>query len=102
MTETIHNFMVQSYKQLRKTGTHLFQIAYKETCRAEACLGTAQIFKVDEDTTDINEDKISPEIWPQIDTADHAEIKQFVDEGAFKKLHDDHRCSLGAQMEKIS
>ena len=87
MVAAVRHFLLQGYEQMRQRGSHLFNIAYKTTCKAAACLRTAEIFKVDEDTNDINEDKISPDLWPQIDAADKAEIKQFVDEGAFKKLH---------------
>ena len=48
---------------------------------------TARIFKVDDETCNIADEDITPEMWPEVDAADLSEVKQFVDERAFKKLH---------------
>eukprot|EP00434_Breviolum_minutum_P045371 symbB.v1.2.040657.t1/scaffold7413.1/size11421/1 len=60
---------------------------YKTSHQAEACLRTGHIYKVDQETNNIDEDQISPDIWQEVDAADLAEVRQFVEEKAFKKLH---------------
>eukprot|EP00435_Cladocopium_sp_Y103_P053465 s971_g17.t1 len=42
---------------------------------------------VDQGTNNINEDDLTPEMWPEVDKADLAEIRQFVEESAFRKIH---------------
>eukprot|EP00435_Cladocopium_sp_Y103_P007244 s1993_g2.t1 len=86
MLPAVKNFMVQEYQHRQQQCGHLFTMAYKKTCEATACLRTAQIFKVDEETNNINEEDITPDLWHLVDTADRAEIKQFVDEKAFRKM----------------
>lgn len=60
---------------------------YKTSHQAEACLRTGHIYKVDQETNNIDEDQISPDIWQEVDAADLAEVRQFVEEKAFKKIH---------------
>ena len=55
--------------------------------RLQACLRTAEVFKVDQETSIIEENQIDVKLWPLVEEADHAEIKQFVEEKAFKKIH---------------
>ena len=42
---------------------------------------------MDQETNNISEADLTPDIWPEVDKADLAEIKQFVEESAFKKIH---------------
>ena len=72
---------------MRKKCKHLFTIDYKTSHQAQACLRTARIYKVDQETDNINDDDITPEIWSKVDEADSSEVKQFVDEKAFKPIH---------------
>eukprot|EP00435_Cladocopium_sp_Y103_P072577 s194_g40.t1 len=48
---------------------------------------TARIYKVDEATSNIDEDGITADIWDKVEAANKAELQQFVDEKAFKKIH---------------
>lgn len=75
------------YNEKKKNLPMLFNIDYKYDCGALACLRTARIYKVDSDTSNIDEESIDPKLWKEIDSADEAEIKQFAEEKAFKKIH---------------
>lgn len=87
MLPTVKNFLTQEYQHRQRQCGHLFTLAYKTSGDATACLRTAQIFKVDEETNNINEGDITPDLWHLVDSADRAEVKQFVEEKAFKKMH---------------
>ena len=93
MLASVRNAMNQEYQHRQRTSSHLFQISYKLSSPASACLRTAQIFKVDEETDNVTEENITPEMWPKIEEADRAEIRQFVEERAFKKTHGDQFTS---------
>eukprot|EP00435_Cladocopium_sp_Y103_P030512 s172_g7.t1 len=58
-------------------------------CRTEAHLHiyllTGKIYRVDEDTDVLSEDRVL-ENWPDFEESDRAELKQFIDEKAFKKV----------------
>ena len=47
---------------------------------------TTEIFRVDADTDVMTEEKLAPH-WDAFELSDFAELKQFVDEGAFFKMH---------------
>ena len=83
----IRNYLIKQYEQKRRELPILFQMKYKTSHQAEACLRTGHIYKVDQETNNIDEDQISPDIWQEVDAADLAEVRQFVEEKAFKKLH---------------
>ena len=89
MTTATRNFLLQRREQERAALPILFNIEYKVESAAIACLRTAKIYKVDDDTKNIEDESITPELWDQVDAADRAEIAQFVNEGAFKKIHKD-------------
>eukprot|EP00435_Cladocopium_sp_Y103_P053746 s991_g17.t1 len=93
MTATTRNFLLQHRDQERTNLPILFNIEYKHSGNAIACLRTAKIYKVDESTQDIKEEDITPEIWKQVDAADRAELEQFVTEKAFKRIHKDQMTS---------
>ena len=81
------NYLIKQYEQKRRNLPILFQMKYKTSHRAEACLRTGCIYKVDQETNNIDEDQISPDIWQEVDAADLAEVRQFVEEKAFRKIH---------------
>ena len=81
------NYLIKQYEQTRRRLPILFQMKYKSDHKAEACLRTGHIYKVDQETNNIDEDQISPDIWQEVDAADLAEIRQFVEEKAFRKIH---------------
>lgn len=83
MIETVRNFMAKQMDLEKKKFQYLFHIGYPTNHDAFACLRTARIYKVDEETANIEEDNIDPKLWPQIEEADLNEIRQFVEEGAF-------------------
>ena len=85
--QSIRTFRLHYYNEKKKNLPMLFNIEYKYDCGALACLRTARIYKVDSDTSNIDEENIDPMLWKEIDLADEAEIKQFADEKAFKKIH---------------
>lgn len=87
MTSTTRTYLIQHYIEMQKKCGYLFTIDYKTSHRAQACLRTARIYKVDQETDNINDDEITPEIWQRVDEADSLEVKQFVDEKAFKPIH---------------
>ena len=87
MTTTTRAYLLQHHEAARKKCGYLFTIDYKATHQARACLRTARIYKVDQETDNINDDDITPEIWSKVDEADSLEVKQFVDEKAFKPIH---------------
>ena len=89
MTIATRNFLLQRREQERAALPVLFNIEYKQDSAAIACLRTAKIYKVDDETKNIEDEAITPELWDQVDAADKAEIAQFVNEGAFKKIHKD-------------
>jgi hypothetical protein len=93
MLASVRNALNQEYQHRQRTSSHLFQINYKLSSPASACLRTAQIFKVDEETDNVTEENITPEMWPKVEEADRAEIRQFVEERAFKKIHRDQFTS---------
>ena len=65
---------------------YLFTWPGKQHEELYASLQDGQIFKVDSETDNITEDEMY-QIWPQVEAADAAEIKQFVDTGSFAKGH---------------
>ena len=79
--------MTKNYNLERRNLPILFSISYKNNHEAECCLRTAEIYKVDQETNNIDDDNITAEMWPEVDAADLAEVKQFVDENAFEKIH---------------
>ena len=87
MTSEFRNYMVKNYNMERRNLPVLFTISYKNNHVAECCLRTAEVYKVDQETNNIDDDNITAEMWPEVDAADLAEIKQFVDESAFEKIH---------------
>eukprot|EP00435_Cladocopium_sp_Y103_P056006 s391_g18.t1 len=87
MTNLTRNFLFQKYEQDRKKLDMLFCIEYKSNHEVLACIRTAHIYKVDEETNTFEDHEITPEMWPQVDEADSNEIKQFVDEKALKPIH---------------
>ena len=87
MTQEIKNFLVKKHDQDRRALPVLFNINYKTDHHALACPRTSEIYKVDQETNNISEADLTPDIWPEVDKADLAEIKQFVEESAFKKIH---------------
>ena len=93
MLAAVRNFMNQEYQHRQRNSSHLFQISYKFSSPASACLRTAQIFKVDEETDNVTEENLTAEMWPKVEEADRAEIRQFVEEKAFKKIHRDQFTS---------
>ena len=42
---------------------------------------------MDQETSIIEENQIDAKLWPLVEEADHSEIKQFVEEKAFRKVH---------------
>ena len=58
-------------------------------CKTEAHLMiyllTGEIYRVDEDTDVLSEDKVL-EHWPDFEESDRAELKQFIDEKVFRKV----------------
>ena len=87
MTATTRNFLMQKYDIDRKTDKMLFYMNYKYDASVVACLRTAKIYKVDEETNNFEDHEITEEMWPDVDKADESEVQQFVDEGAFKPIH---------------
>ncbi|CAE7553108.1 RE1, partial [Symbiodinium sp. CCMP2456] len=51
-----------------------------------ADLSNGEIYKVDDEADNITEDECY-DIWPQVEEADAAEIKQFVETSSFQKMH---------------
>ena len=98
MTAATRSFLARHNEQERAALPILFNVEYKSDHHAMADLRTAQIFKVDDETQNIDEDDISPELWDQVEAADRAEIAQFVDEKAFKKFP---RSQITAEMVVI-
>ena len=86
-TQNTLNAMMQQHDQERRQLPILFNIYYKVSSPALCCLRTANIYKVDTDTDNVEEHDLTPELWNLVEEADESEIKQFVDEKAFKKLH---------------
>ena len=78
-------FLYDHLEQEKRKFGYLFNIAYKSNHDAVACLRTAKIYKVDQETSNIEDDNLDPALWPQIEEADHNEVKQFVDEKAFSR-----------------
>ena len=75
------------YEEKRKNLPVLFNINYKHDGKAVACLRTARIYKVDDETSNIDEFNLDPSIWNEVDKADENEIRQFAEEKAFQKVH---------------
>jgi hypothetical protein len=98
MTSTTRSFLQQHRERERATLPALVNIQYKIDGPAQACLRTARIFKVDEATSNIDENDITPDMWDNVDAADHAELQQFVAEHAFKKTH---RSQIASDMVVI-
>ena len=88
MTEAVRAFLLQRHDHKRSALQLLFTIPYKSDHQARACLRTARIFKVDEETNNIEDHDITPDMWPKVNEADDNEVKQFVDERAFKPIHE--------------
>ena len=68
------------------TAEYLFVWPGKSSEELRACLRTAEVFKVDEDTDNISEEECF-QIWDQVDKADEDEVKQFVETKSFQKAH---------------
>ena len=98
MTATTRNFLMRRYDMERQDYDYLFHLAYKTDHEVVACLRTARIYKVDDETAVLEDYDITPQMWPEIDEADKKEIQQFVDEKAFKPIH---RLQLTQDMVKI-
>ncbi|CAJ1430110.1 unnamed protein product, partial [Effrenium voratum] len=64
----------------------LFHVQCKIEGKALADLSTGEIFKVDTEVDIIDHDGVV-EVWPDVEAADLKEIEQFVNEGAFTKIH---------------
>ena len=86
------------YNERKKNLPVLFNIDYKYDGHALACLRTARIYKVDDATSNIDEANLDPSLWPEVDKADEAEIRQFADEKAFKKVH---RSQITSDMVQV-
>ena len=80
------------YEQMRKSLPPLFTMHYKYDASVMADLREAEIFRVDVEADAIEEDEMI-EIWRQVEEADRAEIQQFTDEKAFKKICLDYMTS---------
>ncbi|CAK9084871.1 1-alkyl-2-acetylglycerophosphocholine esterase [Durusdinium trenchii] len=87
MMTTTRKFLIKQYDERRKMLPELFHIEYKQNHFAYANLLTGEIYKVDQETNNIEDEDITPAIWKELDEADRNEVKQFVDEKAFKKIH---------------
>ena len=66
--------------------TNLFYFGFRDEDKLRADLLTGNIFKVDETQAMIHEKDVEP-IWSQVEAADMKEVKQFVDEKAFRKIN---------------
>ena len=86
-SEVCNQFMVEQHLREKEKLPQLFHFHYKRTHQAYACLRTAEIYQVDQETRNIEEADITADIWPAVEEADRNEIKQFVDEKAFAKIH---------------
>ena len=86
------------YDEKRKSLPVLFNINYKHDGNALACLRTARIYKVDDETSNIDEFNLDPSIWNEVDKADEAEIRQFAEEKAFQKVH---RLQITSDMVQV-
>ena len=86
------------YEEKRKSLPVLFNIDYKHDGNALACLRTARIYKVDDETSNIDEFNLDPSIWNEVDKADEAEIRQFAEEKAFQKVH---RLQITSDMVQV-
>ena len=87
MMNTTRKFLVKQYDERRRNLPELFHLEYKQNHFAYANLRTGEIYKVDQETNNIEDEDITPAIWKELNEADHNEVKQFVDEKAFKKIH---------------
>ena len=65
---------------------YLFTWPGKQHEELFASLDDGQIYKVDSETDNLTEEEMY-QIWPLVEEADAAEIKQFVDTGSFAKGH---------------
>ena len=65
---------------------YLFTWPGKTSVELMACLRTAEVYKVDEETDNISEEQCYP-IWDQVEQADEDEVKQFVETKSFDKVH---------------
>ena len=86
------------YEEKRKNLPVLFNINYKHDGKAVACLRTARIYKVDDETSNIDEFNLDPSIWNEVDKADENEIRQFAEEKAFQKVH---RLQITSEMVQV-
>lgn len=90
MTEKLMVEAVQHQDQLEahQNSAYLFHIGASQDAVLQVDLRTSEVWRVDVEHDDIAEDDVYS-IWPQVDTADQAEVAQFVQERAFKKIHHD-------------
>ncbi|CAE7557756.1 RE2, partial [Symbiodinium sp. CCMP2456] len=65
---------------------YLFTWPAKHFEELYADLSNGEIYKVDDEADNITEDECY-DIWPQVEEADAAEIKQFVETSSFQKMH---------------
>ena len=84
---TTRAFLMQKYDHYRNNRPVLFTMDYKVTTMAMACLRTARIYKVDDETCNIADEDITPEMWLEVDAADLAEVKQFVTRRRSRNCH---------------
>ena len=54
-------------------------------CRTKVCLKSSEIFRVDEETDVLTEDKLYKH-WNEFEESDKSELKQFIDEKVFRKV----------------
>ena len=95
MSKKLHHQIKMKQRARKKQDLpFLVTIKYKKSSSAYACLRAGHIYyKVDTETSHIEEADLingfTGKLWPFVEEADSSEIKQFVDEMAFKKFHFD-------------
>ena len=70
----------------RPSHLYLFEWPGKVNCELYADLRSGEVYKVDESTDNIDEEACY-DIWDEVEAADAAEVKQFVDTRSFEPLH---------------
>lgn len=86
-TQEMKNYLHKRYHLFRSSLRYLFVLPGTRHQPLQACLRTAEVFKVDQETSIIEENQIDAKLWPLVEEADHSEIRQFVEEKAFRKVH---------------
>ena len=82
------NYLEDSDEVIPCKSQYLFTWPGKQHEVLYASLETGEIYKVDDETDNISEEEAYT-IWPQVEEADAAEIKQFVETNSFNKAHAD-------------